>query len=227
MHDLHYQAHERKRFVCETNAPYLFVMYRSAFKQRYPEYIDRMRWLPHFAEPALFRDYGQSKSIDVLMMGCTDRKYYPLRQRMLQKLQGTEGFVYHSHPGYRTFEAASDAWIGAAYAREINRAKLFLSCDSVFRYPLRKYVEVPASRTLLLAPANEDLIELGFIPGTHFISITADDYEEKIRFWLDPRNETAASRIACAGYEFVHENHTTSARAVEFIRTVSAIVRGN
>ncbi|MFC4807991.1 glycosyltransferase family protein [Paenibacillus sp. GCM10023250] len=225
MHDLHFDVKGRKAFIQQHRVPVIFSMYRSAFIHLYPEYVSRMRWLPHFAHAPVFRDYRLTKRIDLLLMGYVDRKYYPLRLQMLNRYRGRPGFVYHEHPGYVQVQHPTNAWIGQNYAREINRSRIFLSCDSILHYPLRKYFEVPACNTLLLAPCNQDLLDLGFEPGKHFVSISEADYQEKVDFYAAPRNQTLVSQIARQGCEFVHHHHTSAVRAAEFIRMVHSIIR--
>ncbi|MFC5650756.1 glycosyltransferase [Paenibacillus solisilvae] len=224
MHDLHFNSKGRKDFIHQHHVPVIFTMYRSAFINLYPEFISKMRWLPHFAHAPIFRDYRMAKSIELLLMGYVERKYYPLRYQMLNHYLDRPGFVHHDHPGYLQFPNITDAWIGVNYAQEINRSRMFLSCDSIFHYPLRKYFEVPACNTLLLAPCNQDLLDLGFEPGKHFVSVSEEDFRDKADFYADLRNEAILTRIARQGFEFVHQRHTTAVRAAEFIRMVNSII---
>lgn len=223
MHDLHYHIDARKKFVHENNVRYIFSIYRDAFLQTYPELANLMQWLPHFANPQVFKDYNQPKTTDFLLMGCTARKYYPLRHKMLTVMKRHPGFVYHEHPGYKDIQQNEKAIVSFAYAKEINRSKMFLTCDSVFHYPLRKYYEVLASKTLLLASSSQELLDLGFVPGTHYVSVTEKDFEEKAIYYLN--QEEQRTRIAEEGYRFVHQNHSSAVRASEFIGMVESILR--
>ncbi|MDO7907626.1 glycosyltransferase [Paenibacillus sp. JX-17] len=225
MHDLHFNIKGRKAFIQQNQVPVMFTMYRSAFVSMYPEFVSRMRWLPHFAHAPVYRDYGEAKQIEMLLMGYVERKYYPLRYKMLNDFQGRPGFVYHEHPGYLNFPGRTDALIGENYAREINRSRIFVTCDSSLHYPLRKYFEVPACGTLLLAPCNQDLLDLGFEPEKHFVPISEEDYREKVNFYADLRNQEVVKRITRQGFEFVHRYHTSEMRAAEFIQAVHSIIR--
>ncbi|MGZ4032852.1 MAG: glycosyltransferase, partial [Tumebacillaceae bacterium] len=178
LHDLHWGTDWRRQFIRDNGVRHLFTHYRDKCFEWFPEFADRVRWLPHFVNPDVFRDYGQRKEIDWLMMGALDTWAYPLRRKMWETMKGRSGFVYHPHPGYRDVTEAErkHLLIGENYAREINRAKLFLTCDSVFHYPLIKYYEVLACKTLLLAPASQELRDLGFLPGVHFVAINEEDF---------------------------------------------------
>lgn len=224
VHDLHYRIEERKRYIADNRIKYLFTIYRDAFKQHYPEFCERMYWLPHFADTKVFMDYKQPKEIDVLMLGCTARKYYPFRRRMLDCLKNKEYFVYHEHPGYRNIDESDHGIMktGIGYAREINRAKLFLTCDSVFHYPLRKYYEVLACKTLLLAPDSKELHDLGFINDHHFVAITEDDFLEKTEYYL--HHDKERERIAEQGYRFIRSRHSAVRRAEELAHMIDTIL---
>jgi spore maturation protein CgeB len=106
---------------------------------------------------------------------------------------------------------------------EINRAKIFFTCDSVYHYPVAKYFEVLACKTLLLAPASRELTDLGFIPGVNFVSIDESNFEEKAEYYL--RHEEERLQIATKGYEMVHARHTTARRAAEFADILETILR--
>lgn len=139
-------------------------------------------------------------------------------------MRGRPGFVYHEHPGWRTYSEAErkTAYVGELYAREINRAKMFFTCGSIYDYPLLKYFEVPACNTLLLASSFSELIDLGFVPWVHFVPINEYDFEDMAEYYLNHDNERIM--IAQQGYEMVRENHSTSLRARQFVNLVRAIL---
>lgn len=224
MHDLHAKSGQRREFLRRFPSANIFVMYRQAFRERYPEFKGLLHWLPHFVEPTVFRDYRRRKNIDVLFMGASNPKVYPLRHKMKTALTGHPGFVSHYHPGYTNFGSDAQALVARGFALEVNRAKMFLSCDSIYHYPLRKYFEVPACNTLLLASDNADLRELGFRSGVHYVAVTERDFLAKIHFYLHPNNESLRARISRQGYAFVREKHTTSVRTLQLLQMIGSIV---
>lgn len=222
MHDLHGKMDQRREFLTMDPPPIIFTIYRKGFRVRYPEYQGKIRWLPHFAEPSVFYDYGQQRDIDLLLMGSLNRRIYPLRHLMRNTYLKREGFVYHKHPGYGNFNDQSP--IAGNFAKEINRAKIFLTCDSIHKYPLRKYFEVPACNTLLIASPNEDLRDLGFKTEQNYVSVSEHDFQDKVEFYLRPENESIRNQIARQGYEFIHKYHSTAVRAKQLIQMIHEIV---
>lgn len=218
-HDIFDRKLERKKFVVEEKIDYVLPHYRDAFKKWYPEFVDRMIWFPHHAYLKVFKDYKQEKTINWLMMGAMHPKLYPLRILMQDKMRHQEGFVYHPHPGFvHDKEIHPHSLINDEYAREINRAKMFLTCNNRFEYPLLKYFEVLACNTLLLAPITKELEDLGFVDQETMIHVTRHDFSEKAQYYLNHDEER--KRIAHNGYRMVRERHSTSVRASQFLREI-------
>lgn len=224
MHDLHGKTEERRAFLLQKPAPIIFTIYNRPFRQRYSEFKGQLFWLPHFAEPSIFRDYQRRKTIDILMMGATNRHVYPLRHKMKTALAHREGFVVHKHPGYQNFGPEQKVLVARSFALEVNRSKIFLTCDSIYHYALRKYFEVPASNSLLMASFNDDLGELGFKSGHNFVAIDEHDFRAKVDFYLHPNNDSLRQQITQQGYNFIRKNHSTKVRAKQLLQMIDSIV---
>ncbi|TBL78637.1 glycosyltransferase [Paenibacillus thalictri] len=216
LHDLHYDIEQRKKALMNDKVQHIFSYYRDKFLHWFPELSDRLRWLPHHVNTTeVYKDYGLKKEIDWLLMGAT-YSCYPLRNQMIKEMEGKPGFVYHRHPGYRNYnEKDQEHFIGQRYAMEMNRAKMFLTCDSIFHYPLRKYYEVLACNTLLLAPSSNELRDLGFIPGVHFAGVSEADFLDKAEYYLT--HESERKEIAKMGYDMVQSTHSTVKRAEQLV----------
>lgn len=212
MHDIHYRKEERKRYIIKNKVTKIFSIYRDAFYRDFSEFKDYMYWLPHFVNTEIFTDYGLCKRNDILLMGAISH-HYPLRQKMRFYFRRRKGFVYRPHPGYSNIGARS--YFGEKYAREINRSKIFITDDSILHYPLIKYYEVLACNTLLLAPTNKEIEDLGFIPGVHFVDIDENNFAEKVDYYLEHEKERL--KIAEAGYKMVHSRHSTFHRVRQFL----------
>ncbi|WP_078555038.1 glycosyltransferase [Bacillus alkalicellulosilyticus] len=225
MHDLHYKKELRKQFIKENNIQYLFTHYRDMFIKWYPEFHNRMIWFPHYVNTNLFKDYQLEKEIDLLMMGCTYPNIYPLRDKIYQTFKADKRFLLHEHPGYNHSSYSDKKFlVGERYAKELNRAKIFFTCDSIYRYPIMKYYEVLASNTLLLAPHSPELADLGFIPGTNFVSITEDNFEKKANYHLK-HYKTLGKKIAEEGYKMVRKKHSVKKRANQLHSAILSIVQ--
>lgn len=222
VNDVHQYVQKREDYIKENNIKYLFSVVKDRFFQQYPQFKDRFIWFPHYINSAIFREYKQPKEIDMLMMGAVNN-WYPLRQLILRHYKYDPNFVYQKHPGYYAFHDISDLLIGENYAKEINRAKLFFTCGSILNYPVLKYFEALACKTLLLAPTFPELEEIGFIPGKHFVPITKDDFATKADYYLQHDSEREA--IVEEGYRFIKENHTVQIRAEQLVKKIEEIIK--
>ncbi|KIY20624.1 glycosyltransferase [Mesobacillus subterraneus] len=222
VHDIKYKLKHRKNFYEKENIRYLFTHYRNASYNYLPEFRERFIWTPHHVPTDIFYDYQLEKEIDFLMIGAIFPKLYPERVKMLEIMQREKGFVYFGHPGYKDLSGKEAVLIGEAYAKQLNKAKIFLTCDSVEHFPLMKYFEALASNTLLLASASDELTELGFVDGETFVSVTSDNVREKALYFLE--NEQERRAIAQAGFKMVNSRHTTEKRAKELLKKIEEIV---
>ncbi len=223
MHDLHYKVSQRKRFIVRENIQHIFSIYRDPFLQWYPEFEKRMIWFPFHVPKEIFKDYRVKKTHDMLMMGAMDERYYPLRKKIFDTMKNEKGFHYYQHPGYGTVDNGDGGVLaGEVYAREINQAKMFLTCDSSFHFPLLKYYEALACNTLLLAPSNQELEDLGFIDGKTFVTVNEHNFKEKAHYYLKHKEER--DEISQRGYKMIHEKHTTERRVKQLINHINQIV---
>ena len=76
-------------------------VYKDAFPKFYPEFSDKIKWLPHHVNTGIFKGYGKKKDIDMLLMGATNPYYYPLRYKIILTYISKNNFVFHPHPGYK------------------------------------------------------------------------------------------------------------------------------
>ncbi|MEQ8175548.1 MAG: glycosyltransferase [Syntrophomonadaceae bacterium] len=222
LYDLHYRVGQRKEALVRDNARYIFTHYRDKFYEWYPEFWDKMYWLPLHAYTEIFKDYGSPKDIDFLLMGNVHKVVYPLRYKIAEVMLKYPNFVQHEHPGHRNFNDNDDALVGEKFAREINRAKIFFTCDSKYHYPIPKYFEASACNTLLMASVSREIRDLGFEPGVHFVAIDDRNFEEKARYYLVHEEERL--KIAKQGYEMVHSRHSTAQRAREMVNIIQNIL---
>lgn len=224
LHDLHFRWPNRKKDLKEEGVKYIFTYYRDKFLAWYPEFADKMRWLPHHVNTSIFKDYGQTKDIDFLMMGATIQPFYPLRLAIIERFKDRPEFVHHPHPGYRQIkENEKGVFVGERYAKELNRAKICFTCDSIYKYPIMKYYEITACNSLLLAPESDELYDLGFIPGENFVAINKENFEEKAYYYL--QHEEERKRIAYNGMMMAHQKHSTTKRVLDFLTIIEDILK--
>lgn len=231
--DSHYSPKERSNYFESNKIDLIFSITKSHFLKTYPNFKDRFRWFPFSINSSIFKDYQLEKDIDFLLMGLlydglkktgsqlfTPKGIYPFRDKVYETMKNEKGFVYHPHPGHN---AAENTLINESYAKELNRSKMFFTCGSLYKYPVLKYFEAPACKTLLLAEAVPDILELGFEDGVNFVACNQSDFYEKAMYYLE--NEEERMKITEKGYEFIHANHTDDARGRDFVNEVRKFIQ--
>jgi len=223
VNDVHRFTEQRRNYIRKNNIKYIFSVIRDKFYESYPEYKNKMIWVPHCINPTIYKDYNLAKDISLLMIGAVNDTY-PLRQTILKSYKRNSDLIYHEHPGYQPLEKFKESffYINEKYAKEINRAEIFFTCPSIFNYPLMKYYEVLACKSLLLAPTFKELEDLGFIPGIHFVAINEYNFKEKARYYLN--NDYERKKIVCQGHKMVHQNHTIQIRAQQLVEQIKKII---
>lgn len=228
--DIHYSPAKRRKYINNNKIDLIFSVTKSPFLKTFPQYKDKFRWFPFAINPEVFKDWNIEKDINFLLMGQvfdrerksanktqTPRGKYPFREEVLVKMRKEEGFLFHQHPGHHARQT-STAFLNVNYAKELNRTKMFFTCGSKYHYPVLKYFEAPACRSLLLAKPVPDLLELGFIDGENFIACNESNFHEKAMYYLE--NEAERTRITDNGYQFIHTHHTNDVRAQQFVKHV-------
>lgn len=219
--DAHWKPEKRKEYLDHNNISLVFSVSKHPFLKRYPEYTSKFRFLPFSINPTIIKNWNLKKEIDYLLMGHIAESY-PFRKAVRDQMKHVPGFVYHKHHGH-LIQDRSKLIIDEAFAKEINRAKIFFSCGSIYKYPVMKYFEVPGCNTLLIAEENEDLLELGFEDGVHFVVADQKNFYEKGLYYLE--HDEKRQEIALAGYQFIHQHHTHLIRAQQFIKYVTAFLK--
>ncbi len=192
--------------------------YGYRFGDFYPEVCNMKEvvWSPHSASADFLMPINEQAENAVLLSGAVNAAY-PMRE-MLWALTGDEGdrIVRLRHPGYRCgFDHGRDAAVGPGYARTLNRYRTSFTDGTKYGYTVAKVFEIPATGALLLVDATlrAPLQRLGFVDGEHYLSASAEDLVERVRYVLDESNHPRLDAIRKNGQAMVWDRHKTSDRA--------------
>lgn len=174
-----------------------------------PAIAGRLFVWPNFVNPKLYRDYGQTKSIDVLFTG-NKNTLYPWRRRIVGMVPTHYPSVICSHPGYSPQKTSDRIIVGESYARMLNSAWLVPACGTVAKEIVRKHFEVPACRSCLVTERSAALEVAGFVDMKNCVFADENDVVEKLGYLLEHHEELQA--IIDAGHELVHSRHTMKNR---------------
>ena len=170
-----------------------------------PELRDRLFVWPNFIDPEIFRDYGKEQVVPILLTGSTSARY-PWRRKIFPKLMARYPTLRCPHGGYTNTAVSGRMLHGRPYAELINASQLAPTCGSVTNEVVRKHFEIPGARSCLVTARSEALEAAGFQDMENCIFADEENLGDKLDFVLGDPNERA--RIANAGFELVHKNHT-------------------
>lgn len=142
--------------IIQSGADLVICHHKNEMKYHQDQCGNKVKFMhiPHSAEKTIFKDYKLPKTIDLLLVGDTN-KLYVLRKRfkkLLNKraLKSKYKCVINLHPGYQFNDASSERHL-IEYAQAINSAKITLADSTIHKVRLAKYVEIPMCASALAA----------------------------------------------------------------------------
>ena len=164
---------------------------------------------PNSIDPAVYRDYGELKSTEVLFTGNTGA-LYPWRQKLLAIVSKRYSSIIKVHPGYSPGAQGSKVEIGEAYARMINSAFFVPSCGTVAKEIVRKHFEIPACKSCLITERTAAIEAAGYADMVNCVFADEHTVLEKLE-WLFG-NIDKLEEITRSGHALVHSRHTMKQR---------------
>ena len=192
--------------------------YGYGWNKFYPEFCGTKKvvWVPHSASPDFLTSYNHQPENSIFLSGAMTF-HYPLRRRLKALADdGSFSITYHRHPGYYCgYEYSENDNIGAGYASRINKCRAAFTDSLIYKYVVAKYFEIPATGALLFADdaVSSPLRSLGFRENEHYLPVSHQNLEERIRYIVDKANHEEIDAIRRAGQMLVWEKHKTSDRA--------------
>ena len=185
--------------------------------------------IPHSVDTDVFRDYGEKKVYDILLAGSLVKRVYPFRHRLKNLINRNLKYKYKckilEHPGYRPGKLdKSKHRVLEEFSREISKAKITLTCSSVYKYALTKYMEIPLSNSLIAADLPNErknffksyVLELN--PSSKDAVI-----EKKLAYFLDNTNER--QELIDKGKSIIRRERNLDGYANKFIYIVNKFLK--
>lgn len=188
-------------------------------------------------ESIFYADWKTTRFIDVFFLGAVCI-YYPMRLWLLKCLNDERGtpasyprsnihFVYGEAPGFTGKPAPfwtvdeqdkHQRW----YADCLRHAKIFPMCGGIYGCPVSKYFEAMACGCLVIAPLPRDWKILGFRDGVNMVVPTADNFMDKVRYYLAHDDEREA--IAMEGWKLARAHHVHGAQVRNMVGRLRRIL---
>lgn len=174
-----------------------------------PEIARNLFSWPNFIDNEVYRDYGESKIIPVLLTGCQDPQY-PWRHKVNKIVSEFYPSMVCPHRGYRSRSGAGQVMYGERYARTINASWFVPTCGTVAKEVLRKHFEIPGCKACLLTEESPALKAAGFVDMKNCVFVDEHTVIDKIAYLFEHSDELG--KITEAGYQLVHSRHTIKHR---------------
>jgi len=199
----------------------IFYKYKVYLKN-YGNYSEIFKyiWLPHSIDIEMFKDYGLEKKYPVLMVGQRNPKVYPNRYKAYESLKNKPWFTAIGRPIESNvgdeYENKVKWPIRKDYAKLLNQSDICITCGSTFKFPVMKYFEIPASKSLLVSNWFEELGDLGFEDGQNMVVADYSKLDLQMTSLLNDKKKL--KRIQNNGYDLIHKFHTCDIRADQMVR---------
>lgn len=120
----------------------------------------------------------------------------------------------------------STIWLlNCLFRSALRHSRYSFTCGGALRWPIRKFVEIPANGCVLVAESCHGFEALGFEDCKNAVACAPEDVFD-VHAWLES-DRARAQRIADAGRKLIMERHTVAARAVQLGDSLERILAGS
>jgi hypothetical protein len=110
------------------------------------------------------------------------------------------------------------------YRYMISRSAISFTCGSELKFFVRKFIEVPAFRSAMLAYPSANFSDYGFEDGVHYMHCYPEETGEKAKYLLN--NKTVAEKLATNAWNLVAREHTAEQRVNQMLSCINYFLQG-
>lgn len=110
------------------------------------------------------------------------------------------------------------------YRYMIAMSSVSFACGSELRYFVRKFIEIPAFRSAMIAYPTLNFRDYGFEDGVHYLNSYPEEVAEKADFLLN--NKESANKMINKAWHLVAEKHTASRRVDQVLACLQLFTQG-
>jgi hypothetical protein len=105
-----------------------------------------------------------------------------------------------------------------------HRSAINFVCGSGYRYPVRKFFEIPAARSAMLAYPCSGMRDYGFVDGEHYLQIAPEYFGREAQKLL--ANKFLRSKLIDNAWQMVSRLHSTERRVDDLIECMRRMAAG-
>jgi len=110
------------------------------------------------------------------------------------------------------------------YKHMISLSSVTFTCGSELRFFVRKFIEVPAFRSAMLAYPTLNFRDYGFEDGIHYMHTFPEETGEKAKYLL--KNKNVADKLVQNASELVAKHHTAAERVNQVLTCLNFFMQG-
>ena len=199
---------KQNKFFKENKYDLVFAITLNAWRLlRENEVCDKIGMLPFSVDCSKYKSLGTSRKNQILASFTTRSDIYPNRLKVQKAARST---------GYPVI---TKRIVHEKLIRAINKSKITLTSNNIFKSFSMRYTETMACGGFLLADEPEDMGYLGYEMNKHFVIYEGiNDLKEKIKFYMN--HDSERERIAKQGMDFVRERHSNKKRVSDMLKSI-------
>lgn len=195
-------------WIEQTGAETIFVQSIN-FEQMMPELMGKTYTIRSFMDESIYRDYGLPKTIPVSIFGGARwANFYPWRANSLLNLVNRLPTFVYTHPGYGAKPEHPFSVSGESYAKILNQSHFSLADSTRIHCVVRKFLEIPASGSILVSPNTPGLDDWGFHDLQNCVLGSDKEIVDKIIAVY--QDSALYEKIRKNGYELAHSRYSKS-----------------
>lgn len=220
--DVHARPQQRIRFINRRKFDLITSPLITEIDSWRPRMNAPVLFMPHSVDLDFFKPRYKDRDHDVIFRGAYDPHVYPLRCRIVQFLESIKDINHGWKPrppgGYDFADAQKEM---KEYSHALANSKIFMFGVGRYRKALAKFWEGGACKTMVMADEPYDLEAHHLVPGENFVVINGDNFEEKLRYYLE--DEAESLRIVENMYQTTVKHHDTEKVVEGFIKVLESI----
>ncbi len=110
------------------------------------------------------------------------------------------------------------------YQQMISMSRVSFTCGSELRFFVRKFIEVPAFRSAMIAYPSLNFREYGFEDGVHYLHSYPEEAGEKAQYLI--KNPGVAEKLIQNAWELVRREHVAQARVNQTLNCLEYFRQG-
>ncbi len=163
--------------------------------------------IPFSVDCDIYKPLKLAKKDQILASFTTRTDIYPNRSKVQRAAKST---------GYPVI---TERVVHKKLIRVINKSKITLTSNNIFKSFSMRYTETMACGGFLLADEPADMEFLGYVNKKHFVVYKGlNDLKDKIKFYM--KNDSNREKITKQGMDFVRKTHNNQKRVADMLTII-------